>query len=55
MNQETLEKFNIELKALLIKYNCTLQIGQSIQVVENKPEPVVAEKTSDEDTSTKSV
>ena len=43
-----IEEFNIELKALLIKHNCTLSIGQSIQVTENKPEQVVAEKTSDE-------
>lgn len=48
MDEKKLQEFNIELKALLIKYNVSLNVGYQIQVVENKPEQVIAEKTSDE-------
>lgn len=44
LSQEELEKFNIELKALLIKYDVTLTIGQSIQVTK-KQKPHVQTKS----------
>lgn len=34
MDEKTHKKFNEELKKLLKKYNCTLQIAQNIQVAQ---------------------
>jgi hypothetical protein len=44
MNQEELEKFNIELKALLIKYDANLKIAQVIQVEKNPVQQNVTPK-----------
>ena len=41
LTQEELEKFNTELKALLIKYDVNLTVGQIIQVVKNQAQPTV--------------
>lgn len=46
MQKEELEKFQIELQALLIKYDCTLTIGQSIQVNKNAPASTAVTKIS---------
>lgn len=37
MQPEELEKFNIEMKALLIKYDVNLTISNSIEVNKNPP------------------
>lgn len=37
MNQEDLKKFNIELNALLIRYDCQLNVEGKIVVTPNKP------------------
>lgn len=37
MEQDKLIELNKEMGELLAKYNCTLQIAQTIQVVPNKP------------------
>jgi len=37
MNQEELKKFNIELQALLIKYDVRLNVEAKIVVTPNKP------------------
>lgn len=44
MSPEEIEKFNIELKALLIRYDATLTIGHQIQVNKvQKAETIIPE------------
>jgi hypothetical protein len=43
MNEDKLKELNVEMTALLAKYNCSLQVAHTIQVVENAPK--VAEAT----------
>ena len=38
MDPKQTEQFNTELKALLIKYNVSLQVAQNIQIVPNQVE-----------------
>lgn len=57
MKEEELLALNKELSALLVKYNCTLEVGHTIQAVPIKKmeenvqeapiEEVVAEKTEE--------
>jgi len=37
MNEDKLKELNVEMTALLEKYNCSLQVAHNIQVVENPP------------------
>lgn len=50
MHPEKLDALNVEMTALLAKYNCSLQVSHNIQVVENPPK--VAEVKPGEVTGT---
>ena len=45
MTEKYLENFNVELKALLAKYDCSLNVGYNIQVVPNKKEEGITDIT----------
>jgi len=51
MTEEKLKEFNIELQALLLKYNCNLQVNHGFQVV---PRETTTEVTGTEEVKAES-
>lgn len=53
MDEQKLKELNAELSTLLAKFNCTLQVAHTIQVVPNKPmeEEVIVDGGTVEETA----